>query len=266
MESVSSVEGKPFSRQGEADEALARAAWQAAEGGDAETLRAALEAGLHPDTVYGPDSLLKRAVQKGHLECAKALLDAGADPNFTGRGKSSPLMAASGKMDGNLAKLLLERGAAIFRSEAQVDPVCAAAHFGSSGALGHLLRALSEKEGGKLGLHEPAYFALGSEKYDALGVLLDYARQDDALEELLCEALRTAWARIGPMFMEKLDLSRIGKDGRCLALRALGAAPGEPLAGDLRAAAARIEGRELDKAAGQAGAAPDARRAKGGPI
>lgn len=260
MDNKKSPEEKAGGAKGAAADALARAAWKAVEDGDAQMLRAALEAGVHPDTVYGPDSLLKRSVQKGDLDCARALLDAGADPNFTGRGKSAPLMAAASKADGNLARLLLERGAKIFRSDAEVDPVCAAAHFGSEGALGHLLPALSKIEGGQLDLHEPAYFALGSEKYGALGVLLDYARQDEALEELLCEALRSAWARLGFFFLEKLDLSRIGKDGRCLALRALDSSPGEPLAGELRAAAASFERGELGKAAGPA---PAAKGAKG---
>ncbi len=80
--------------------------------GDADTLRAGLAGGVHPDTP-GSDgsSLLQLAVAAGRADVVEVLLDAGADPDRQAPGGGSAVHVAAFGDDPALLKLLLDRGA-----------------------------------------------------------------------------------------------------------------------------------------------------------
>lgn len=85
---------------------------EAVRAGDAAGVRAAAQAGGHPDqTVKLGVSLLQRAVEAGQAEVAVALLEAGARVDLPSSLGETPLHAAVGHGDLELVRLLLGAGA-----------------------------------------------------------------------------------------------------------------------------------------------------------
>lgn len=84
---------------------------------DAEGFRAALAAGVEPDSCPGDQTLLQWACTANAPEFAVVLLDAGADPNNRGIDAVTPLMAAA--FTGNAAMIgsLLDAGADVVAAD-----------------------------------------------------------------------------------------------------------------------------------------------------
>ncbi|GAA5890096.1 hypothetical protein JCM6882_009225 [Rhodosporidiobolus microsporus] len=92
--------------------AYARQFFTAVRQGDAETLRAPLEAGLPPNlTNENGDTLIMLAAYHGHPEVVKLLLKHGADPNRLNDRGQSPLAGAVYKHEEEVVKALLEGNA-----------------------------------------------------------------------------------------------------------------------------------------------------------
>ena len=109
----------------------------------AETKSLLKQDGLDPnflDEETG-DTALGTAASLGHLAIVRALLDAGADPNFK-RAASLPLVEAAGKGHAEVVRALLGSGAKIdARDEGGVTALIAAAAGGHSRAVALLLKA-----------------------------------------------------------------------------------------------------------------------------
>jgi ankyrin repeat protein len=88
-------------------------AWQnAAEGGDADALRAMLEAGEDVDSLdrYGQTALML-AARSGHVAAVEVLVEAGAQLDHTAKYRLSALMLATINDRYRVAQLLVEAGA-----------------------------------------------------------------------------------------------------------------------------------------------------------
>ncbi len=72
-----------FVLQGVGNTGFGPPVWMAAGGGQKEALQVMLEHGGNPNLVFGNDSLLMVAVSGQHLNCAKLLLQRGADINLS---------------------------------------------------------------------------------------------------------------------------------------------------------------------------------------
>jgi ankyrin repeat protein len=75
--------------------------------------RALLDAGADPDVVPNGavDTPLTTAIQSGNTALVRLLLERGASPNFVTSQGVSPLMAAGREGSGSIARVLLEHGA-----------------------------------------------------------------------------------------------------------------------------------------------------------
>jgi ankyrin repeat protein len=82
--------------------------------GGAEAVRLLLVAGMHADADQDNPARVRplhSAVAARDHDAARALLDAGADPDCVQQGGFTPLLAAAHHDDAEMAKLLLEHGA-----------------------------------------------------------------------------------------------------------------------------------------------------------
>ena len=112
--------------------------------GDRAALRTLLSSGLPVDAPL--DWLLQRtalmeACLRAQAEIARALLEAGADPNRRGRAGDTPLMAACASGSATLVGLLIERGADVRAVGHGSNPLGSAIHHGHAEIVRLLLDA-----------------------------------------------------------------------------------------------------------------------------
>jgi ankyrin repeat protein len=103
-------------RQGEQDEQeileLAGRLFEAARGGDADTLGAYVDAGLPVNLANDRgDTLLMLAAYHGHTAAVRALLDRGADPDRANDRGQTPLAGAVFKNERDVVTALVRAGA-----------------------------------------------------------------------------------------------------------------------------------------------------------
>lgn len=155
--------------------------------------RRALDAGEGVETPLGygePDTPLSQAVQQGHGEIVRLLLERGAQVDVRGWSGLSPLYWAAfgGKLE--IARMLLEAGARVTqeRSENEETSMHAAADKGDV----DMLRLLLERGGGAsaLGVFDkpldctPLHLAIRSESVEAVQLLLEAGSDPDALSHI----------------------------------------------------------------------------------
>ncbi|KAG6879721.1 hypothetical protein C0992_012324 [Termitomyces sp. T32_za158] len=116
--------------------------FEAARGGNAELLLAAVDAGLPVNLTNDKgNTLLMLAAYAGHIELTKELLKRGADPNRTNDLGQSIVAGAVFKAHDDIVRALLEKGA---DPRAGTPNAIQAAHmFGRKG----LMEALGTREG-----------------------------------------------------------------------------------------------------------------------
>jgi hypothetical protein len=97
--------------------------------GDLSALREHLDSGGSPNIYFGASSLLRLAVDAGHIEAVKRLLAHGADPNGIPRPDVpvSPMVQASRLGHVEIVRLLLDAGAEVNAREFQGDTAILAA-------------------------------------------------------------------------------------------------------------------------------------------
>ncbi|KAI9451653.1 ankyrin [Russula earlei] len=91
---------------------FAQRMFDAARGGNAELLLAAVDAGLPPNLSNEKgNTLLMLAAYAGHAELVRGLLGRGADPNRLNDRGQSPISGAVFKHEDNVVRVLMEGGA-----------------------------------------------------------------------------------------------------------------------------------------------------------
>lgn len=89
-----------------------------------------LEKGIDVDTSYEGQTLLMAAVQNGHFNLAKALLEEGADPDLSGSNSENPLTIATYQNNSEMIHLLLEYNAEVnVRNNFDRTPFCFVCHY-----------------------------------------------------------------------------------------------------------------------------------------
>jgi ankyrin repeat protein len=133
----------------------------------------------------GGRTALAWAAATGHLEVARALLDAGANPNLTGQDEVSPLMLAAENGAPELVTALLERGARANAADAHArTALMYAARANRAEAISVLLRRGAALEARcELGMTALHYAAENCECIDAVQRLLA-ARGDVDLPDM----------------------------------------------------------------------------------
>ena len=107
------------------------AVFDAARAGDAEALQAALEGGVPVDARNeAGDSLLMLAAYHCHAPASALLLERGADPNLANDKGQQPLAGVCWRGAVDIARALLERGAAVDGAGGGMTPLMLAAMCG----------------------------------------------------------------------------------------------------------------------------------------
>jgi ankyrin repeat protein len=83
----------------------------AADRGRSDVVELLLQKGANPEGDRETDTPLQRAVAHGSYAAAKALLDAGANPNVKSEYRDSPLFSAASHGSGDMIQALVEKGA-----------------------------------------------------------------------------------------------------------------------------------------------------------
>ena len=110
--------------------------------GDVEAVRSVLAAGMPPTTGEPGGSVLETAVEGGHAEVVRLLLDAGADPNGVGYAGRPLLIVAAEGQGAEVVRALLAGGADVTRKGAgNATALHAAAEAGKPESVELLLAA-----------------------------------------------------------------------------------------------------------------------------
>lgn len=144
-----------------AQSAATRRLIQAAEAGDVDAAKRALETGAEINDANlrrGGLSPLTLAIQGDHVEVAEMLLERGADAAFVGSGGATPLHAAADRGHVNLCRALLGRGADVNATAgSRRSPLHLAARHGRDEVIGALFEGgarINEKDAtGRTALH-----------------------------------------------------------------------------------------------------------------
>ena len=147
----------------------------AASEGHTEVVKLLLDAGANADepSMLNRSSPLHIAVQNGHVDTVRVLIKAVTDVNMATFSGKTPLLLAAGHDHHNIAKLLLQGGADVNKSDINYTPLMVAAYSGHLNVVKVLLDGGADINRHNIDGRRALWFATTGGHIDVMNILLE---------------------------------------------------------------------------------------------